>query len=316
MPYGMNRITSTLKFFIGWPLAIIALYFLIKLFLPQFSSIQSRIDNLNVTLLTLSMILFLLYHFSRSYLWKKIMEYKGFKLKFMENAYLWEFSEFKRYVPGNIWSFLSRFALFGNRGVDKKAIGLGLIDEIQLLIISCSLISLFCLPFLFSNSSTQLISTMRIILLLSIIAIVIFSVILSLVYKKRGYKNFISNLFLPGYTLKQKLVLITIAIINFTIFGIANFIVCLSIFSFNPQLYLQLSAFFTFALLVGFLSFITPMGLGVREGIVTLGLSSIISAADAGFLSIFSRIILIITELLFVVIVFMWELSTKFKKHD
>jgi hypothetical protein len=60
----------------------------------------------------------------------------------MKTAYLWEFSEFKRYVPGNIWSFLSRVSLFENAGIDKKTTGMALLDEIQLIIISSGLISL------------------------------------------------------------------------------------------------------------------------------------------------------------------------------
>jgi hypothetical protein len=84
-------------------------------------------------------------------------------------------------------------------------------------------------------------------------------------------------------------------------------VACLSVFSFEPKLYFELSAFFTFALLAGYLSFVTPMGLGVREGIITLGLSKLTSIANSGFLSIFSRIILIISELTFIVIVFAFE---------
>lgn len=234
----------------------------------------------------------------------------------MKTAYLWEFSEFKRYVPGNVWSFLSRVSLFSNAGVEKKVVGLAILDEIQLIIISCTLISIFCLPLILdSNESVKLLRQMQVIILGSFVAIIIYSVVVAFIFKIRGYKNFIANLFLPGYSLKQKVILTLISIVTFFIFGFATLLTLLSIFNFDTKLYFELSAFFTFALLTGYLSFITPMGLGVREGIITLGLSRLTSIANAGFLSIFSRIILIISEILFILIALGFEALTKVKNR-
>lgn len=234
----------------------------------------------------------------------------------MQTAYLWEISEFKRYVPGNVWSFLSRVSLFEDVGVDKKLVGLALLDEIQLIIISCALISLFCLPLVLRNGeSTQLLRQMQIIILGSAAAIVIYSVVVAFLFQKRGLGNFRTNLFLPGYSLKQKATLTTISTVAFFIFGAATLVACLSVFNFEPRLYFELSAFFTFALLAGYLSFITPMGLGVREGIITLGLSRLTSVATSGFLSIFSRIILIISELTFIFIVLAFRVISKINKR-
>jgi uncharacterized membrane protein YbhN (UPF0104 family) len=310
----MSKTISILKFFVGWPLGIIAIIFLVKLFLPQFSSIQSRIVNVNLLLLIFSIILFVSYYFLRCFLWQKFLEFKGHKLPLMKTAYLWEFSEFKRYVPGNVWSFLSRVSLFENVGVEKKLVGLALLDEIQLIIISCTLISIFCLPLMLGNGeSTQLLREMQIILLGSLVAILLYSIVVAFLFQKRRLGNFRTNLFLPGYSLKQKFTLTAISTVTFFIFGFATLVACLSVFSFEPKLYFELSAFFTFALLAGYLSFVTPMGLGVREGIITLGLSKLTPISTSGFLSIFSRIILIISELTFILIVFTFEISTKLK---
>ena len=232
----------------------------------------------------------------------------------MQTAYLWEISEFKRYMPGNIWSFLSRVSLFENEGVEKKLVGLALLDEIQLIIISCALISIFCLPLILSSGeSVQLLRQMQIIILGSAAVIIIYSLVVAFLFQKRGLGNFRANLFLPGYSLRQKIILTLISTVAFFIFGLATLVACLSVFTFEPKLFLELSAFFTFALLAGYLSFITPMGLGVREGIITLGLTKLTSIATAGFLSIFSRIVLIISELTFLAIVLGFEISTKIK---
>jgi len=299
----MNKAISTFKFLIGWPLAFLAIAFLIKLTLPNFQVVVKNLGSINFMLVFLSVLVFLLYFLLRSYLWKTILKFKGYKLPFKKTAYLWEISEFKRYVPGNVWSFLSRVSLFSDVGVDKKVAGLALLDEIQLLIFASAIVSIFSLPLILNaNESLKLFNEMKLIVSVSAVAVIAYSLAVAFIFRLRGNKQFFKNLFLPGYSLKEKTILILIAIVTFFTFGLATLIACLAVFPFNFNLYLELSAFFTFAFLAGYLSFITPMGLGVREGVVTLGLTKFMLVSTAGFLSIFSRIILIISELVFLLI--------------
>lgn len=243
------------------------------------------------------------------------MEFKGYKLRFMKSAYLWEISEFKRYVPGNVWSFLSRVSLFENIGVNAKTAGLALLDEIQLIVISSALISLLSLPLILGeNENSALLNQIRLIIVAAAAGIIIYSLTVAFIFRLRGKSNFLGNLFLPGYNFGQKLILLVIAAVDFFIFGLATLIACQSIFTFGPQLFIALSAFFTFALLAGYLSFITPMGLGVREGVITIGLTGLTTLPLASFLSIFSRISLIISEIIFLLIVFAFDTFSKSDK--
>jgi len=300
----MNKIFSTLKFFIGWPLSVIALFFLLKLAFPKFSSILPRIYSINMYFLVLSIALFIVYFLLRSFLWKKILEYKGHEISFAKTTYLWGFSEFKRYVPGNIWSFLSRVSLFSDTGIDKKIVGLALLDEIQLIVISSTLTSVFALPLILSAPGEQ----MNEILLGSLIGILIYCISVGYIYKKRTKNGtLLTNIYLPSYTLKQKISLTFISVLTFFVFGFATFIACISVNSFSLGMTIILSAFFVFALLAGYLSFITPMGLGVREGVITIGLTPLVSVSTAGFLSVFSRIILIISEVTFLILILLWD---------
>lgn len=300
----MNRTISTLKLLIGWPLSILALVFLIRLTIPKFSIVWEKIHAINSNFVLLAVLLFISYFLLRSFLWNRILDFKGYKLSFKKTAYLWGFSEFKRYVPGNIWSFLSRVSLFADTGIDKKILGLALLDEIQLIVVSSTIISIFALPLILNTGGAQ----MKELLLGSLIGIIIYSVIVGLIYNKRTKQgNFLTNIYLPNYSLKQKIVLTFISVFTFFVFGFATFIACLSITSFGLGLSLVLSSFFVFALLVGYLSFITPMGLGVRETVVTIGLTPLVSISTAGFLSIFSRIILIISEVTFLILILLWD---------
>ncbi len=312
----MNKAISTFKFLIGWPLAILAIIFLVKLALPNLAAVIQKIDSINLALVLLSIIIFLIYFTLRAFLWKTILHFKGYYVPFRKTAYLWEISEFKRYVPGNVWSFLSRVSLFSDAGVDKKIAGLALLDEIQLLIIASAIVSIFSLPLMLNASEpTKLLQELEIIIAASVVAIIAYSLVVAFLFKLRGNKHFLSNLFLPGYSLKEKITLTAIAVITFFVFGLATLVACLAVIPFDGKFYFELAAFFTFAYLAGYLSFITPMGLGVREGVVTLGLTRFVGLATAGFLSIFSRIVLIIAELVFLFTAISLETLAK-HKHD
>jgi hypothetical protein len=129
------------------------------------------------------------------------------------------------------------------------------------------------------------------------------------IYKKRFDKSasIPASIYLPGFKSNLKIKSVLLATLAYFIFGVGNYLVMISLFDVGFGQVFALSAFFTFALLVGYLTFITPMGLGIRELVVTLGLSSIMTSADAGAVSIFTRIILIISELSFLGLVFLWE---------
>ena len=64
---------------------------------------------------------------------------------------------------------------------------------------------------------------------------------------------------------------------------------------------------FVFSLLIGYLSIVTPMGLGVREGIITYGLSRFINYSLAATIAVFCRIVFIISEIIFLFLAVTWH---------
>ena len=310
------------KFLIGWPLSFISIAFIVKLVIDKSSGISLDLQNINYLYLIIGIIFFFIYFFLRSFLWQQTLKEKGYKINFRENTYRFSFSEIKRYVPGNIWSFLSRAHQFSALGVDKKTVGVSILADIQLVIIGCGIISFLAIPWLL-DSPIELKIKLSSILPVSIVVIAIFFIATGLIYTRK-YKDKnaeslvlhstrpLSNFLLPGFLPKSKIKLSVISVITYATFGVGNYFAFLSIFNNNFQDFLTLSSFFVFSLLAGYLSFITPMGLGVREGVVTLGLTKITSLTNAGVIAIYTRIVLIISELLFLVFVFLWK---KFSKN-
>jgi len=309
-----SQLISWAKFLIGWPLSFISLFFIVKLIADKGSQLNIKLENINFYYLTLSIFLFFVYYLLRSFLWREQLKEKGYKIDFLDNTYRFTFSELKRYTPGNIWSFLSRASQFSELGVDKKTIGISILADIQLVIMGCGIVSLLAIPWLL-DSPIELRTKLVSLLPISTIAIVIFFAATSLIYARkystsilrRNRVEVFSNFLLPGFEVNSKIKLILISVITYFIFGVGNYFVLLSVHFLSFDNFIYLSSFFTFSLLLGYLSFITPVGLGVRETVVALGLTKIMNIIDASFIAIFSRIILILSELSFLLLIFIWK---------
>ena len=113
---------SSVKFLIGWPVSTIAIFFIGKIILSQFNLVSPYIKVPSILPLTGGVGCFILFYFGRAFVFKKLLEEKGHNLEFKEVSYLWGLSELKRFVPGNIWSFLGKAFSFSKKGVDNKII--------------------------------------------------------------------------------------------------------------------------------------------------------------------------------------------------
>ena len=291
-----NKVLSLVKYIIGWPLSVVALFFVVRLLLPKITTIQNDLHEIKIPYLIISILLFVIYYFLRVVIWKRLIDKKGNKLNFKNTAYIWAFSEIKRYIPGNLWSFLSRSSQHIDRGIEKREILHSLLVETELVVLGCLAFSYFFLIFFFWNYPINIA-----ILLITVAAVSIF------IIGGKYFKGKFFNLIFPSFDFKENLNLFLLSFLDFAIFGIASYFSAISLFYIDIRSFLDVSSLFTFALLVGYLSIVTPMGLGVREGIVTWGLAGFIGTAAAAVASIYTRITLILSELTFLLIIFLWN---------
>jgi uncharacterized membrane protein len=124
----------------------------------------------------------------------------------------------------------------------------------------------------------------------------------SLRNKKKTYFTAI----LPQFSPLVNGVQLLLSLFSFFIFGLGSYFTALSIAYLNPQHVVGFISFFIFSFFVGYISLITPMGLGVREGVITAGLSKLMTSTTAGVVAIFIRIIFIISELLAIGGAYIW----------
>jgi uncharacterized membrane protein/uncharacterized membrane protein YbhN (UPF0104 family) len=298
-----------LKFILGWPLSFVALYFIWTLVAPHINNLFEGLENINYLLLTAGIFSFIVFYFLRGFIWYKLLLDHSCKISFKQAAFLWIMSEIKRYIPGKFWFILGRAAAFSNYGVKKLEIARLIIIELQIFVLGSLIVSLLSVPFLLQHF-------LSIIPFVSIIVTIVgvFIFILLILYINNQYvieklpkkiKQTV-GVILPKMNQEELVFLLFISVLALLFFGLGNYFIIASIVFIHPQLIPQLVGFFTLSFLLGFLSFFTPAGLGVREGIVTIGLAKIVSSGSAAFGSLFSRLILIISELIFLLILFIW----------
>ena len=303
-----NKFLPLLKFFIGWPLSLVAIAFLLKIVFSNYFSVISSVKTINIWLLLISILGFIIYFILRSILWQKIIKLKNIDISFKETAYYFGFSELKRYIPGNIWAFASRTYHFSERGLDKRNVLRAILIEAELIIISSLALSIPAVELLFKNN---LITYFFYFLFFLTLLIFIFNAKIFSLFLRNKILTKMSFLF-SGFSPLSNLELFATSFAAFLVFGIATYFAMVSIIEINIFYVVQYVSIFVFSLLVGYLSLITPMGLGVREGVISYGLSKFILFPLAGIVAIFSRILFVVSEILFLAFIFIWN-KTKYK---
>ncbi len=297
-----NRIISIFKYLLGWPFSILALFFILKLIIPQIPVLLNNIKSLNLVILLGGVFSFLLFYFIRSYIWYRLINHYKNSISFKQSSYFWALSELKRYIPGSIIALLSRTVLFSKLGIAKKEVGKLLIVEAGIFVLGASVISLLALPFVANYFFSWLNVTYQLFISYAVLLLV-------LVYT---FNRKFSKI-LPDFTSSENVFLIFLSCCAVLFFGVGNYFVINSFMALPINLFFQLSGFFTLSILIGYLSILTPAGFGVREGIVIVGLSKIPAVTLSAFAALFSRIVLVLSELIFVGLVYFWH-KTKNKK--
>ena len=171
-----------------------------------------------------------------------------------------------------------------------------LVTESQLVLIAAAFLSLFSLPLVIQLAPLPQ-------MLLTPISITV--IMGSLIYffsksilKKISFSSKITSFLFPSFSFEKILSLWLLMIIALLAYGIGTYFIVTSFTYLTPLMFWAFVGYFVLSLLAGFVSFITPTGLGVREGAIALGLGTVMSSSLAAFIAIAARGVLILSELL------------------
>ena len=281
---------------LGVLVALVIFFFLGRKLFLSWHELEAYSWNFHILWLFASFVTLLLYRTLLVNPWIASLRFFDAQLSYRTGYQIFHLSQLGRYLPGKVW------LLFGTVYLCKVA-GVGqsealLITLLQLGFLTLSGILISGIVFLFTPT-VSLPFTVNIPIGLS--AIFIGLCILTICWKKIFRfvsKQIFKDNFGQPFSGFHFLRFVVIYLLLWCCVGFAFF---LFVRSLHPCDWSQLPAMtgiYACGWTVGFLSFITPGGLGVREGMLTLALSAILPPPVATLIALLSRIWNIIADLI------------------
>ncbi len=261
--------------------------FLTKTLLKYYTPIQDTITSIPPIKIIFAIFLFLGYLYMRAISWKFLVQYFGESISKVNSLTIWFFSEAVRYIPGNIWSFASRAYLAQQKQISKNASFLVLPTEVILVTTTTTILSSYAIVKILERGQVNLI--------FYILTITSLVVILALLLLHKTVTKILKKLLTQNLSLRALLSAIACQFLSWSLYS-AGYLVLIPDAK-TLDLLLLYSATLL-AWLIGYLTIVSPLGLGVRESAFVLLVGTRIGTAEALVVAILARLVLIATELI------------------
>jgi uncharacterized membrane protein YbhN (UPF0104 family) len=297
---------------IGLPLVILAVVFYYVR--SDWTKLTSYRFQLNLWLLGLSFLGFVLQEISFGLIWRTVLMRLGYRLDLRACLRIYLASEFVRYIPGNVWHVITRILWVGKYGVPRPVAFASMTVELITKLAAGALV--FAVSLLFwsdMGTVTTLLRDTPVLMGLGIGTIVGLLVVLHPRILNSLLNVALRILKREPVTLALRyrdILLVTLAwSVSWLIAGCAFYVLLLALWPAAPLAMLPVCVgIYAIVWDIGFVSFITPSGLGVREGamvaLFALALP-VIPVALATIVAVLSRIVSTIAELICVSIAYL-----------
>ena len=295
---------------IGLPVIILALFvYQVK---KNWADLTAYTFQLNPWLLTLAFLGFMLQELSYGLIWRAVLERLGSHLGLRTCLRIYLASEFVRYIPGNVWHVLTRILWVGKYGVSRPVAFTSM--AIELITKLAAGILVFSISLLFWQDFGKVGSLLRG-SLLDILGIT--SIIALFIGLHPRILNGVLNWALRRMkrepiqlTLRYSDILfITLAwCASWIVAGTAFYILLLALWPAAPFVAWPICiGIYAIAWDIGFVSFITPSGLGIREAAIValFALALPLPAGLASIMALLSRLVSTIAEVVCVSIAYL-----------
>ena len=214
-------------------------------------------------------------------------------LSFRRGFKFWALSQLGRYLPGKFWYALGRTYFCARENIEKSTAVASIFLEAVLMVIAAGFVFLLALPLMTSTHPVSIVPYLLVIPMgLVSIHPFLFSNVFNFVTKKlKGTEVQF------GLSYIQMLSFVGIYMALWLFCGLAFFLFVNSIHRVSWGKLVPITGTFAIAWIIGFLSFITPGGLGVREGALSVLLANYMPAPMAIVVALLSRIWFIAAEL-------------------
>ncbi len=277
---------------LAWIITLLALAFVIRWLVQLDRSIWQNLRHLHPDRLIGSLLIFQVWFLMRFAAWEMIVKRHGSDAQRHQTLRTWTLSELARYVPGNLWSVAAKYRGSVSAGAAPTAALQALAIEALGQLSGAGLTAV-----LFYDA--------RHLWWIAMTVIIIFPVFvpaaLSLMSRWKRWGQ------VPTVSITESLGLLLWYSLVWSIFGLATAMVYWS-FSHVPSVtLLWLLGINVLAWFIGYISIVTPMGLGIREVAFVRLSTGVLPATLASLVALITRLWFVVSELLFLMLVLLWH---------
>ena len=225
------------------------------------------------------------------------------RVSFLSGWTFFQYSQFGRYLPGRVGQFVWMLSFSRGFGIEKTSAVL--VTCLQLAF-QCSLGCLLGCLVLWHTETAQLLQNVLTSLEMPVktslicIGIVMLGGGVVFLYRHRIQEMF-SLLVKQGaamFSMSKLLLSLSVYLLLWVLLGTAFFLFIKSLCPISVSQLLVVTGIYAVAWSIGFLSVITPSGLGVREGVLSLLLTTVLPPATATLVALLARLWTLAAELL------------------
>ena len=306
---------------IGYILALAVLFFLGRVLVQTWGEIAASgfQFEFDVPPLIVSLVLLVIARGFAVEAWRRIVISLGDYLDFVFSVRVWFLSNLTRYIPGNIWQVATMMVMVGERGVSKTN---ALLSQVIYTALALALAGLFGVMFVLVRPDlfgaivpssivayAPIIATLAFAALIIVFALPMTNRVIIAITARVMHRDIVA----PTSTFARGLVPPLFSMLMWLTNGIAFYLFTSSITSLSLA---QLPAFIAMnagAYWIGYISLVTPSGLGFREGALALMLAAFFPTPVAVALSLVTRLWSTAGEILGVSLIWVAQGSVKTK---
>lgn len=306
----MKKIPKSLKNCMTILFLIVAAVFLFRALKSNYVQIREMDFQIDVPVFVISMLIYMAYFTALASLWHYVTVLNRSAIPYPEAIASYALSVLGKYIPGSVFMLLVRFPAYESRGVKARTVTVNFYLENMGTFLGAAFLflgSLFFFPNNIMSEYTGLIITLAVVLMILIHPRVINTLLrfLERFIKGKGLQISISY--------PQLLSIVGLFVCNWILVGVGFYLLVCSIYPIPFSQFLYVGGIFGLAVMIGLISFFTPSGLGVREGILTLGLAVIMPQEYALIIALLARLWATAAELLFILFVYLIDRYRKIK---
>jgi len=278
-------------------LIVVIFYFLAKNLYVNWNKIVKYDWNINYYFLTYSFLLLIVGSFLIALGWNLILRVLGGRLGYKRALRIFFITDLAKYVPGKVWTMVGKVYLCAKEGIPIAKTSASVVIQPLIQVIAGIMMFLISLPFWTKTSGFM--SKLYLFLPLIPIGLIllhpaIMTKILNFVLTRLKQKPIELNI-----KYRDILLILLLWCGLWILTGVASYFLIISIYSFPIS---QLPVVIGIFSIAGISQFLTPSGIGVLEGVLTVLLGLYVPVHIAIFIALLARVWKTVTELVCVAI--------------